>query len=58
MFPDMKVYKELKNGDVFGEISLLTDEIRQTTVLCNSDSHLMVSDKENFLKIFKNFFYR
>ena len=40
----MKIAKTIGAGECFGEISLITEEVRQATVLCKEDCHFMVVD--------------
>ena len=44
----------LKEGEVFGELALLTDEVRSAHVVAITDLQVMTLSKETFLKYFYN----
>lgn len=48
----------MTQGATFGEISLITGENRGETMICREDTHLMVVEKDQFIKMFGNFFYK
>lgn len=45
---------ELNEGEVFGELALLTDEVRSTNVIAQSNVQVMKLSKDIFIKYFYN----
>ncbi|KAL4456525.1 hypothetical protein ABPG74_000632 [Tetrahymena malaccensis] len=47
-YPEFDIIKELKQGDSFGEIAVLTGEKRTATMICSEDTHLLALSKRGF----------
>ncbi|KAL4505389.1 hypothetical protein ABPG72_002451 [Tetrahymena utriculariae] len=47
-YPEFDIVKELKQGDSFGEIAVLTGEKRTATMICSEDTHLLALSKKGF----------
>ncbi|EAR88762.2 cyclic nucleotide-binding domain protein (macronuclear) [Tetrahymena thermophila SB210] len=47
-YPEFDIIKELKQGDSFGEIAVLTGEKRTATMICSEDTHLLALSKKGF----------
>lgn len=50
-YPTLKVIRKLFTGDQFGEIALITNGLRQATVVCQENSHFMILSKAGFDKV-------
>lgn len=48
-----KKVDSLHAGDIFGEIALIADEPRSATIIANTDSEVLVFNKEEFLMLCK-----
>lgn len=55
-YPELTLYKILKEGESFGEISLITGSKRTATIICLTRCEFLVVNKKTFdilLKIFQ-----
>lgn len=43
----------LHEGDIFGEMALITNEPRSATIISNNDTEVLVFQKDEFLMLYK-----
>lgn len=48
-----KKVDSLHAGDIFGEMALIADEARSATIIANTDTEVLVFNKEEFLMLCK-----
>lgn len=48
---ELQEVKEIREGETFGELALITNSTRAATVQCKSDCHLAVLDKAEYLRL-------
>ena len=50
---DLLEVKELKTGESFGELALISSKVRSSSILCKEDCHFAYLEKEGFEKVLK-----
>ncbi len=56
---DVDIYRHgvkidyLHSGDIFGEMALIADEARSATIIANSDTEVLIFNKDEFLMLCK-----
>lgn len=48
---ELQEVRELRAGDTFGELALITNSLRAATVQCKTDCHLAVMGKADYLRL-------
>lgn len=48
---ELQEVRELRSGDTFGELALITNSVRAATVQCKTDCHLAVMGKADYLRV-------
>lgn len=47
-YPEYDIQKEVSSGDSFGELALLTDLRRKSTVVCKEETYVLEITKKGF----------
>ncbi|XP_067941996.1 uncharacterized protein [Watersipora subatra] len=50
----MRTVNQLTGGEAFGEVGLITGSKRNATIICKTDTELLLIEKEDFDKIIRN----
>ena len=56
-FPNFKVVKEMKAGESFGELALISNAKRNATIITNEDTHFLLIGKHHYDQVLSNFDY-
>ncbi len=53
--PGFKVVKEMKSGDSFGELALMSNAKRNATIITSTDTHFLLIGKSNYDQVLSTF---